>query len=95
MNKFGKWSFFLAMISLVLFIAFALLLTTGYALQLSPSTTSAVGTIAVVVLVASVIVSLVSLAKGETGKWKLAPWLLIGASVLVLVILLNVVWMSG
>lgn len=71
MNKFGKWSFFLAIISLVLFIAFALLLTTGYALRLLPSTTSAVGTIAVVVLVASAIVSLVSLAKGRLASGSL------------------------
>lgn len=72
---------------------FAVLLFTGFATELSSWITRAVGSVALIVLFVSVGFSLASIGKAEPGKWKLAPWILIGASTLVLMIMINLVWL--
>lgn len=94
MNVFGKWSFVLTFISAIMLSVFTVFLVTGFATTLPVWVTNALGSIALLVLFAGVGFSLASIGKGETGKWKLAPWVLIGISVIVLMILMNVVYMN-
>ncbi|GAF23777.1 MULTISPECIES: hypothetical protein [Shouchella] len=94
MDRYGKWSFVLTVISSVMLSVFAVFLITGFATTYPSWVTNALGSIALLVLFASVGFSLASLGKGEKGKWKLAPWVLIGLSVVVLFILINVVYMN-
>ncbi len=93
MIHYGKWSFVLTLIAAVMLTVFTVLLVTGYAATLASWITNALGSIALLVLFASVGFSLTSIAKDETGKWKLAPWILIGVSTLGLIVMLNLVWL--
>lgn len=94
MNRYGKWSFVLTVISSMMLGVFAVFLLTGFATAFPSWVTNALGSIALLVLFASVGFSLASLGKGEKGKWKMSPWVLIGLSVVVLFILINVVYIQ-
>jgi hypothetical protein len=93
MNVYGKWSFVLTLVSAVFLTVFAVFLLTGYAIALPSWITNAIGSIALLVLFTSVGLSLASIGKGEPGKWKFAPWTLIAASTIILIVMLNIVWL--
>lgn len=90
---YGKWSFILTIISLVLGGLFLTFLITGFYLNFEVLN-SALGYIAGSLLLIGLIFSIISKTKKEAGKWKITPWVGLGIVILAIIIMFLIFLMN-
>ncbi|KKE78143.1 hypothetical protein DTX80_17600 [Bacilli bacterium] len=80
---YGKWSFILTIISLVLGGIFLTYLLTGA--ENFDVLNRTIGYIAGILLLIALIFSIISKVKSEAEKWKIAPWIGLGIVILAII----------